>query len=213
MAQADVLNFENLTLDSPFLYDSMEFISGKFFVDTYTGSGDGFAATLFDGSASDQCFLQCPVNNPTNYLGVMDDSYIYFGLTSGLNMRVTSLAASFIGSGNPSYPARAGVLVMQGFTALGALAGSAIQVSLAGPNSSGNFNFANYNLGAFGNTDVNFVRILGYACDATTCSRATGLSNFAIDNINVTVIPEPASIALFGLAAAGLIAARRRRAV
>lgn len=215
MAQADVLNFENIGLEQPILLNANEFISGNFFVDTYTGAGAGFAGFLFDGSDGTQCDLQCPVNNPTSYLGIFDDSYILFGLTSGLNMRVTSLQASFIGIGDPTvkYGATAGILVMQGYNAAGAATGGAIQVPLARPDASGNFNFANYNLGAFGNTEVNIVRILGYACDAAgSCTRASGMSNFAIDNINATVIPEPASIALFGLAAAGLIAARRRRA-
>jgi hypothetical protein len=212
-ASAGVLNFEgpNNLGDSPFLYSGTQYnFSNGFTVETtYSGAAGDFNGMLIDGSDNGLCYLSCPVNNPTNYLAILEDSYMYFYLTNGGKMRVASLSASFIGAGQPSFPAVAGLLVLQGYNFDSGAVGNAIQVALSGPNSAGQFNFANYSLGSFSNNQVDYVRILGYACDASgSCSRSTGLANFAIDNIT---IPEPGSLALLGLAAAGFAAARRRR--
>ena len=214
--QAEVLTFEQ-PIDSPVLIDSTETVFGNFWIDTFTGANDGagLAGLVIDGSDNGLCSLNCPINNSTNYLSILDDSYFYFGLNSGADMRVKSLQASFIGNGQTAFGSPAGVLVITGYSATGTLLATANQVALAAPNAAGQFNFATYDLGAFADTAVSFVRVLGYACDITgSCSRATGLSNFAVDNITTleATVPEPSSIALFGLAAAGLLAARRRRA-
>ncbi len=211
-ASAGVLNFEQ-PQDSPALIDSTQTIFGKYWIETYNGLADGVGLTglIVDGSDNGICLIQCPINNSSNYLAMLDDSYFYFGMSDDSRMRVKSLQASFMGNGQATFPATSGYLVLAGFNAAGVTLGS-IQLALAGPTNS-QFNFRNYDLGAFGNLDVSFVRVLGYACDtAGSCLRTTGLANFAIDNIVTVDVPEPASLALFGLAAAGLVAARRRRA-
>lgn len=210
-ASMDVLNFENANLDSPFLMNGDHVQFGNFFVETYTGSGDGFAAVLFDGNDAGQCSLKCPVNNKTNYLGVLDDSYFFFGMNDGSDMHVTGLSASFIAADQTTLPAVAGILQLIGFDVNGNQITSALQVPLSGFSTAGSLNFTNFSLPAsFSNVAVNAVAVLGYACNAAgSCSRTSGLANFAIDNIK---LPEPTSLALFGLAAAGLAAARRRRA-
>ncbi len=206
-AQADILDFE-MELDSPFLFSGGYTEMGNFWVETYGGT----QSTDFVGAVinNESCFsIACPVNNPTKYYSSIDDGYFYFGLNDGSKFKLKSFDASFIGVGQPSFPAVSGLLVMQGYNANGSAAGAAQQFALSGP-TGGSFNFASYSAGAFGNTDFSFVRVLGYACDATgNCNRNTNLANFAIDNI--AVVPEPMSWALMGLGLLGVGAFSRRR--
>lgn len=213
-AQAGVLDFEQ-EIDTPFIgtLDHVQF--GDYWVEAYGGTQQGdLVGAMVDGSDNGLCMaVSCPVNNKSTYYTALDDGYFYFGLNNDANFRVRSLQASFIGAGQASFPSVSGILVLQGFNQLGAAVGNAIQVGLAGPNKQGEFNFANYNTGAFANTTVSYVRVLGYACDTTgNCNRNSNLANFAIDNIVTTTVPEPTTLALLGLGVAGVAFARRRRA-
>jgi len=103
------------------------------------------------------------------------------------------------------------MLVLQGYDLAGDDVGSALQIGLSGP-TAGAFNFASYDLSAttFGNTSFRFVRVLGYACDATgNCNRSANLANYALDNL--VTVPEPGTWALLGLGLAGLGVFSRRR--
>jgi hypothetical protein len=212
VAQADVtLNFEG---DAPGIF----FAGGQTYIDdywieTYGGTQtNDLAGLIIDGSDRYACDsgISCPVNNKSKYLALLDDSYFYFGLADDSKFRLTGLQASFIGAGQASYPATAGLLVLQGFNANGSAVGGALQLGLSGP-TSGAFNFANYSTGAFGNQLVSFVRVLGYTCDTSgNCNRSANLANFALDNI--VTVPEPTTLALLGLGLAGFGVSRRRRA-
>lgn len=212
MAQADVtLNFEG---DAAGLYfaGSQEYID-NYWLETYGGTQtNDLAGLIIDGSNPYACdtIISCPVNNKSKYLALFDDSYAYFGLADDSRFKLTSLQASFIGAGQATYPATAGLLVLQGFNADGSLAGGALQLGLAGP-TNGAFNFATYNTGAFGGQLMSYVRVLGYTCDTGgSCNRSANLANFALDNI--VTVPEPTTLALLGLGLAGFGVSRRRRA-
>ncbi|MES2150994.1 MAG: NF038120 family PEP-CTERM protein [Pseudomonadota bacterium] len=211
LAQADVLTFEQPT-DSSFLFAGDHVQMGKYWIESYGGNQGDLVGAIIDGSDSDTCIsVSCPVNNASHYYAGLDDGYFFFGMNDASNFKVKSLQASFIGAGQASFPATSGLLILQGFNFEGAAVGGALQLGLGGPNAQGQFNFANFNLGAFSNTFVSYVRVLGYACDGSgNCNRSSNLSNFAIDNIET--IPEPTTWALLGLGLIGLGAFSRRRA-
>ena len=207
-AQADILNFENRP-DLSILSNKQHATMGNFWVETYDGTdfADGSVALL---GTNDSCAgLACPVNNKTRYLSVLNDGYFVFGMNDNAVFRVQSLNASFIGNGQPSFPSTAGLLWLIGLDAKGDYVND-VELDLKGP-VGGSFNFANYQMGAFGNTAYSMVRVQGLACaDAGPCSLDSGLANFAIDDI--VTVPEPTSWALMGLGLLGLAAFSRRAA-
>jgi hypothetical protein len=210
-AQADVLNFEG-NFDSPFLFHQDHVQIGNFWIETYGGSriGEDLVGAIIDGSQGSDCLTGgCPVNNPSQYYAGLDDGYMYFGLNNDSGFRLSSLKASFMGAGQTSFPAVAGLLQLQGFNANGVPVGVATQLVLAGPQG-GQFRFSTYDLPALSNTFVSYYQVAAFACNAAgQCNRNTNAANFALDDINV--LPEPTSIALFGLGALGMAAAARRR--
>jgi hypothetical protein len=208
LAQAGVLTFEEQH-DTPFVFAGDHITYGSYWVESYGGPfTSDLVGMQIDGSDPGSCLLACPVNNSSNYYAGLDDGYFYFGNNNDTRLKVLSLRASFMGIPEAS----TGALVLQGFDANGVAIGAALQLSLGGPDNKGQYNFATFNLGNFSNTAYSYVRVLGYGCVGTSCTRASNLSNFAIDDIVTEQIPEPASWALIGLGLLGMAAFTRRRA-
>ncbi len=215
VSHAGVLNFES-TFETPVLYAGGVVETGDYWIETYAygnqTTGD-LAGVIVDGVDNGLCISGgCPVNNASNYYAGLNDGYLYFGLNSGKDFRLTSLQASYIGADATSFPSTAGALLIQGFNALGQAVGGAQTIFLPGP-TGGQFNFDTYSLAPLSGFEFNFVRIYGYGCDFTgNCSRTSGIGNIALDNIvTINPVPEPTSIALFGLGMIGLGALSRRR--
>lgn len=208
MAKAGMLDFET-PLESPFVFTGERISLGNYWLEAYGGIEEGdWVGSVVD---TDSCFMiACAENNPTRFYTAVADSYFYFGKNDNSTFRLKSLQASFLGFDGESYPGVASVLVLQGFNADGTAAAPATQLALSGP-VTGAFNFATYDMGSFGQVEYSFVRVLGFACDNNgDCNRNTNQSNFAVDNI--TFVPEPASMGLFGLGLLGLATIRRRSA-
>jgi hypothetical protein len=217
VAQADTLTFEG-TVDSPFVFAGDHLLIGKYWTESYgigaTQTGD-LVGMLVNGSDNSICAgLSCPVNNLSQYYAGLDDGYFYFGMQDNSSFKLRSLQASFIGAGQAFTSSIAGLLVLQGFDALGQAVGASWQLALPSPNAAGVFNFNDYDLSAtaFGNTDYSYVRILGLSCNsAGSCTNGIGQANFGIDNIVTSAVPEPAAWLLYGLGLLGMgIYARKR---
>lgn len=212
MAHGASMNFSE-SYDVPFIYAGDRVHSGGMYLEAYGGPFVGdMVGAIVDGTDNGACFeVQCPVNNPGQYYAGLADSYFYIGMDDDSLFRLASLRASFIGAGQTAFNAvRSGVLVLQGYNASDVAIGAAAQLNLGGP-TGGQFNFSTYNLSSMAGLNYSYIRVLGYACDASgnNCNRTSNLANFAIDDIST--IPEPTSIALFGLGALGMAAFKRRR--
>lgn len=216
-AQAGTLTFES-GFDSPLLTQGQNVATGNFWIETYgvgATQAEDLVGVIVDGSDNGLCIAGgCPVNNPSNYYTGLNDGYLYFGLSNPhQRMQLLSLQASYVGAEGTSYPSTPGALVIQGFDAAGQTLGGSLVLWLSGP-SNGKFNFTSFDLSPLAANAYSFVRIVGYGCNAQgNCFSGAGISNFALDNIQVAEIPEPASFALFGLGLAGFAALRRRRSI
>jgi hypothetical protein len=180
--------------------------------------GDGVGSLVgnfIDGDVStcDTSSMSCPANKYGTYFAALNDAYMDISFGAGPGFMIKSFDASFIGgSANlSSFPNPPGLIRVQGFKTDGSYLTQ--DFWLNGPTATG-FQLDHFDTtGAFANTMFVEALVFGYACNtAGSCSAFnTNRGQFAIDNIAMADVPEPATAAIVGLGLLGLGAARRRR--
>ncbi len=199
----------------------------------YWDTHDGFAVGAFsnaavvyqhdlvgavvDGAyATQTCLsLQCP-SRGSQYMSILNDGVLdIYRTASNDTFTVQSFSAAFLGPSDPTNPATAGLLRIQGIKADNTSLTQTWQLPGAGANG---YSFNNFTTsGAFANTQFTEIFVFGFACNAAgSCSAFTNnKGQFAIDDIVTTAImpvPEPSSWMMLGAGLLGLAAYARRRA-
>ena len=226
------IDFESVdTSGAPFapLLSDQDFVTQSgYFVGAYDPNNSGapngaLVGSLMNGADSSTCLDNtCPAGNSTNYLGSVNDGFVFIGALDHSTLVLTSFDAAFIGpfAGLPS--STVAFLTIEADRADGTYAAG--YFPLLGP-SGGTTSFTTFNpadatlfAGSTGSlTSGNITRLFAYAFYCGTggsCSAASSdKAQFALDNITISV-PEPGSWLLMtlGLGAIG-VAARRRRSV
>ncbi|SFV14614.1 NF038120 family PEP-CTERM protein [Pseudoduganella namucuonensis] len=214
-AHATIIDFEDA--DPGFLgngdtVQSRGFSFTSFSNDSAADLG-ALSGAIFDGTDTGFCTtpLACPVNNASRYFAGLDDGSAIMKSATSSHFKLSGFDASFIGGGG-AYPAMAGLLQVYGITAQNTV--HLLEYALGGPGAGG-FLMNHRNTGAaFSALELTEVYFYGYMCDASqNCHDTNTLkAQFALDNVDVTDVPEPATAALMLLGLAGLAATRRRAA-
>jgi len=177
---------------------------------------DAFVGLLVDGrDVAGTCFgMVCPTDNSSNFLMAMNDSAVYLTeqSNSGVPFLLSGFKASFVGNGIDPLPASggAGVLRVLEMHTDGSVTTESFE--LASINSNGDLNFASFN--STNSKPVVAAMFFAYFCDTNgNCSDAfsNNKAQFALDDINVSAVPEPATWAMTALGLAGVAGVARRR--
>jgi hypothetical protein len=221
-AQATLIDFE-LPINSPsapsapFLTHGDEFLQGSYYFDPFSNASNAqfgdLVGAMINGSDLSMCFsVLCPTNNSSTFFGALNDGVVAFGRTDGQSFTVNSFDASFLASSGSFLPPVSGLLRLQGVTSTGSFLTQTFQ--LAGPDAGGQLGFKNYQTaGSFASTQFATIYAFGFACNAGGACNAfsTDRAQFALDNINVSAVPEPETSAMFAMGLLAMGAAVRRR--
>jgi hypothetical protein len=179
-------------------------------LDSIAGSG------MTINTGDDACtILACPVNASQYYAGTNDGAV---QLTAAHNdFQIRALNFAFVGpvAGLPDFSY--GQLILAG-TKVGGGVITAVR-NFAGQNGNGDFIFDHWDLGAdwaqqhLSSLSISACVLTDSGCVNSLDAPANNWAQFAIDDLQLTTVPEPGSIALLMLGAAGMgMASRRRRA-
>lgn len=226
-AQAAVITFDGLE-ESPLaplmsmglLGHGDEFYQAGFLMAPFSNqesaqAGDLVGAIVDGSDVANTCAsVACPTNNPTRFYTALNDGVLYLAPTNGQAFTLNGFDASFVGAGGEIFPSTTLILRIQGTKLEGGT--MTASVNLPGP-TNGVFSFQGYaTTGAYATQLFTEAYLFGLACSSTgSCSAfSSDKGQFALDNINVTAVPEPAQWLLMGLglAAIGSLVRRRRAA-
>jgi len=220
-AMADTLKFEDANGNplSGIVRDAEGFAQGDYLVHGYAldPSPGSLVGAIIDGASnSGACIaLACGTGNPTSYYAALNDGIIEIEhSTAGKAFTLQSFDASFIGNiyEGLNQPV-AGVLRVQGFRADNSTIWQDFELQGRDFDTPG-FDFAHFLTSQeFGSQQFVAVDFFGFSCNFDgDCSAFENLKGqFAIDNIEVSAVPEPSSWMMLGAGLLGMGWLSRRR--
>lgn len=206
-AQAAVATFDDV--DNPF---------GLFFDEPFVSGGLNFTAVglgVVDTAEAFSVFGNAPTNATSKFYAALNDGGLNLTVESHQHFYLNSLDYAFIPAVAGFFPEGSSPGALLAFyTALdGTQDFLAFLFSPADAN--GLFAFTTVGgsgLGLLGSQALTSLTFLSCVFDGDACYYAgTNQAQFALDNLDVRVVPEPGSLALFGLGLALMAGASRRR--
>jgi PEP-CTERM motif len=158
-------------------------------------------------------FGQCPAGNATTFLSALNDGSVIIRHTLNHEFAISGFDAGFFAPLFIGVPdVQSGQLTVTGIKSSGARVSTTF--NLGDTDADGVFNFNTYALRSsftgLRSVTMSACVFTDFGCEFGT-DEALNLSQFSVDNIGVSVVPEPATLAFLSLGLCGLLLARRAR--
>lgn len=202
-AQATVINFDAMTHD---IYTDGDVLKDASF--DFTVVGGGMAGAITNSASCD--IIDCPKGNNSNFYLASNDSGFTISNSDKLGFLFSSFESSFVAPLKQNIPNSVARLLVSGHDINDVSFSD--YFDLPGQNAAGNWTFSQFNFTTPGRIykDVSFL-----SCLTTTSGDCVSVggnqAQFAIDNINVTAVPEPAEWLLMALGLATITMVMRRK--
>ncbi|MCX7207522.1 MAG: NF038120 family PEP-CTERM protein [Proteobacteria bacterium] len=205
-AQASVLNFDAMAHD---IYNGGDLLKDSSF--DFNVVGGGMAGAITNSASCD--IIDCPKGNSSNFYLASNDSGFTISNSDNLGFLLSSFESSLVAPVAQNIPFSVAKLIVSGRDINNV--SFADYFDLPGQNAAGNWTFSQFN---FTNPARIYKEVSFFSCLTTTSGDCVDISanqsQFAIDNINVTAVPEPAEwlLMMLGLASITMVMRRKNKA-